>query len=141
MTPTFKELTHVMIELKKQAYPSETVRINASHINRILEALERAAELEAENFGLSAGECIVEGGLVGDEGGTPFCTVRATLGTARKRIVELEDCLKPFADLSQLGEPFSFNDDTRVVYGRDGTTVTVGDFERARAALKGGDAA
>ena len=42
MIPTFKELADGLIELKKQAYPSETVRINASHINRVLEALERA---------------------------------------------------------------------------------------------------
>lgn len=35
------------------------------------------ARLEAENFTLAAGVCVVDGGLIGDEGGTPYCTLRA----------------------------------------------------------------
>jgi hypothetical protein len=33
----------------------------------------------AENFKLAANQCVVEGGLVGDEGGTPYCTLKKKL--------------------------------------------------------------
>jgi len=38
------------------------------------EAMKRA---EAKASGMAAGQCVVDGGLVGDEGGTPYCTLKA----------------------------------------------------------------
>lgn len=40
---------------------------------------KRIAELEAENFALAAGMCIHPDKLLGDEGGTLVCTLRADL--------------------------------------------------------------
>jgi uncharacterized small protein (DUF1192 family) len=48
------------------------------------------ARLEAENFTLAAGVCVVDGGLIGDEGGTPYCTLRA-------EVERLRGGLKPIA--------------------------------------------
>ena len=49
-----------------------------AHTDRatLLRLLDAARE---ENFALAAGACIVAGGLVGDEGGSPVCTLRAAL--------------------------------------------------------------
>ena len=44
----------------------------------------RVGELEKENFALAANECLVEGSVVGDEHGHPYCTLQ-------KRVEELED--------------------------------------------------
>ena len=81
-SPSLKELASGLIELKKQAYPSETVRINASHINRILEALERAANMErALGAIVSRQELYFDGheGLLGE-------TDKALLGAARQAL-------------------------------------------------------
>jgi hypothetical protein len=33
--------------------------------------------LRAANFSLAAGTCVVQDGLLGDEGGTPYCSLQA----------------------------------------------------------------
>lgn len=59
-----------------QAVPAGAVRtlvenIRAAHSH----ALAVIAALERENFALAAGQCIVDGGLCADEGGTPYCSL------------------------------------------------------------------
>ena len=115
MTPTFKELADGLIELKKQAYPSETVRITASHINRILEALERADKNQ-------------------------------------QRTEKLEMALRPFSGMTWISDyyveeccpdlvwPVRNGKKINTEGGPSSDSVGVADFERARAALKGGDA-
>lgn len=63
---------------------ARTARVSMAH------AMERAENLEAENFRLAAGACIVDGGLVGDEGGTPVCTLQKRLD-ATEYVQKLED--------------------------------------------------
>lgn len=41
--------------------------------------IKRIDELNSENFTLAAGCCCVDGGLVGDDGGTPYCTLKARI--------------------------------------------------------------
>lgn len=48
------------------------------------EVLVALRESEAECFKLAAGACIVDGGLVGDDGGTPYCTLQAKLKQTRE---------------------------------------------------------
>ncbi len=52
--------------------------------------MERAEKAEAENFKLAAGQCLVDGGLVGDDGGTPYCTLKAE----NKRLKEMLKALR-----------------------------------------------
>lgn len=54
---------------------------------------KRIAELEKENFALSAGQCIYKNGLVGDEYGNPVCTKNDALAKVQDA---LEKTLKHF---------------------------------------------
>jgi hypothetical protein len=40
------------------------------------EAADEIERLRTVNFALAAGQCIVDGGLLGDEGGTQFCSLQ-----------------------------------------------------------------
>ena len=50
---------------------------------------------------------------------------------------ELRDALKPFGSLCQKGDPFTSPCETDVVYGRNGTVLTVADFRRAASLTEG----
>jgi hypothetical protein len=39
--------------------------------------------LEREGSEMAAGQCVVQGGLVGDDGGTPYCTLRVEIAALR----------------------------------------------------------
>ena len=144
MTPTFKELADGLIELKKQAYPFDTVRINASHINRILEALERAdrnkglidiIKLQASGWAMEARTqkstvhsiyqlCSEATGEKGSWNGSQpvaekLAELKAERDAALERAERLEDGLKKVK----------------------AALTTRAMREHARAALKGGDAA
>jgi hypothetical protein len=54
----------------------------------------RVAELEAENFQLAAGQCIVHGGLVGDEGGSPYCTLIKRAEQAERELAAAREALR-----------------------------------------------
>ena len=41
------------------------------------DAVVEIETLRAANFSLAAGTCVVQGGLLGDEGGTPYCALQA----------------------------------------------------------------
>lgn len=60
---------------------------------------------------------------------------QAEIDRLQAREAELVEALKPFAELDQTGAPFTYNDDSHGVYGRNETGLTVGDFRKARAAL------
>jgi chromosome segregation ATPase len=60
-----------------------------ARVNELRQEIERE---KAEAFKLAAGVCIVEGGLVGDEGGTPYCTVQRELAQAKLQLQEQEAC-------------------------------------------------
>jgi hypothetical protein len=51
---------------------------------------KRLIELEAENFTLAAGQCIVDGGLIGDERGHFYCEMKRQRDEAAARIAALE---------------------------------------------------
>lgn len=46
------------------------------HLATVAALQARIKDLEAENFALAAGQCIVHGGLCGDEGGSQYCSLR-----------------------------------------------------------------
>lgn len=46
------------------------------HLAAVVALQARIKALEAENFALAAGQCIVSGGLCGDEGGSQYCSLR-----------------------------------------------------------------
>ena len=78
------EIATLRAELKARneqiAYPEaseDQLRQSKAVMYRELEAVKgRCGELEAENAALAAGQCSVKGGLLGDEGGTPYCSLR-----------------------------------------------------------------
>lgn len=53
------------------------------------DAAKMIRELLDQNSSLSAGQCVVEGGLIGDEGGSPRCTMRDEVEKLR---VQLAGC-------------------------------------------------
>jgi hypothetical protein len=65
----------------------------AACIRRLLRSLStRLAAVEAENFKLAAGQCIVEGGLVGDDHGHSACTLEAERDKAVEHLTGLLWC-------------------------------------------------
>lgn len=52
---------------------------------------KRIAELEAENFKLSAGQCPIAGGLVGDDHGHQYCKLEADNKRLREALKKCED--------------------------------------------------
>src|SRR5690606_26579961 len=48
----------------------------------------RIEALEAENFKLAAGACTVEGGLVGDEHGHFYCSLKARIEALERELAE-----------------------------------------------------
>ena len=54
------------------------------------QAQDRNAELEQENFKLSAGQCIVDDGLIGDAYGNPLCSVMENLRYHEQRAEKAE---------------------------------------------------
>ena len=64
---------------KAKEYIADLEAANAKLRDQAIKYLEDAEKLRNENFILAAGQCCVDGGLVGDEGGTPYCTLKAKL--------------------------------------------------------------
>lgn len=52
------------------------------HLASVAALQARIKALEAENFTLAAGQCIVSGGLCGGEGGTPYCSLQRAASNA-----------------------------------------------------------
>lgn len=48
------------------------------------------AALEAENFRLAAGACLVEGGLIGDEHGHFHCSLKDTIAALTAKLAKAE---------------------------------------------------
>lgn len=65
------------VERERDAFKS-LAECNAKRIEerdkRLADAQATMARLEKDGAALSAGQCIVKGGVVGDDGGTPYCT-------------------------------------------------------------------
>jgi len=72
-------------------------RYTAARVMHQLRA--KVAELEAENFRLSAGVC---DNLVGDPWGHPTCEARMQLGRVREWYDEMSDCLEDDPAMMQL---------------------------------------
>lgn len=53
---------------------------------QVLAGLGKRAKMEAVAFELAANQCLIRGGIVGDDGGTPYCTMeaRATAAEAER---------------------------------------------------------
>jgi hypothetical protein len=52
-------------------------------------AADRIEALEAENFKLAAGACTVEGGLVGDEHGHVYCSLKARIEALERELAAM----------------------------------------------------
>lgn len=64
--------------------------IRQPHIDAVDDMTARIAGLERECFGLAANICIVDGGLLGDDHGHPYCTLQREVERLRARVVALE---------------------------------------------------
>ena len=62
---------------KAKEYIADLEKANTKLRDQAIKYFDMAEKLSAENFVLAAGQCCVEGGLVGDEGGTQYCTLKA----------------------------------------------------------------
>ena len=51
----------------------------------VLTLLSHIRAMTAENFALAAGQCIVDGGLIGHENGSQICTLASRLAAAEQR--------------------------------------------------------
>src|SRR5690606_26961231 len=51
-------------------------------------AADRIEALEAENFKLAAGACNVEGGLIGDDHGHVYCSLKARIEALERELAE-----------------------------------------------------
>jgi len=63
---------------------------------------QRIAALEAENATLAAGQCVVDGGLLGDEHGHQYCAVQRRLQAAERRAEETKSRFLYTANASQV---------------------------------------
>jgi uncharacterized protein YceH (UPF0502 family) len=69
---------------------TEADRIIIDDCNATIKALgEQVKELQQECFSLAAGTCIIDGGLVGDDGGTPYCTMKKRAEAAEAEVASL----------------------------------------------------
>ena len=69
------------ISTKREARACSLHMIHAQMLDR----------LRAENFALAAGQCIVKDGLLGDEGGSPYCRIQRENEKLRAALETLRD--------------------------------------------------
>ncbi len=76
----------------------------------LLALLDRLAKAEGDAFAMAAQVCIVDGGLCGDEGGSPYCSVQRRLAAAeRERDIAIRMLAAWCADLVRLPEDGSID--------------------------------
>ena len=94
---------------------------------RELVTADFARTLERENFVLAAGQCCVKDGLLGDEGGTPYCRLQRENAKLREALRLL------FAQVNSL-DSYTL---TRDLDRHEAEACWEGAWIEARAALKG----
>ncbi len=78
---------------------------------------------------------MIEEGVAGRY--APAVPQRNVIAYQNDRIKELEEALKPFADLCQFGDPFTVKED-RPAYGLYGKVLTINDLRRAKRLISEG---
>ena len=71
--------------------------------------LQKNSDLKEENFALAANNCLVQNGIVGDDGGTPYCTVKKELERYKEftnrieqgEYCETKDCVGSLRNLAK----------------------------------------
>lgn len=68
---------------EKDGWKTDPLVRQLDHIATVAALQSRIKSLEAENFALAAGQCVVPGGLCGDEGGSQYCSLQQAASNAK----------------------------------------------------------
>lgn len=68
---------------KKFGGTSEPLVYHRDHLATVAALQSRIKSLEDENFSLAAGQCVIPGGLCGDEGGSQYCSLQRAASNAK----------------------------------------------------------
>lgn len=101
-----KAIDDVFAALKAHGVRSDGNTHVAELVRTAFDALRQENErLKAENFALSAGQCVVPGGLCGDEGGNQYCSLKADRSAQVADVMRLVDAYGEQCESGRVSSP------------------------------------